>query len=261
MALNKEIWANDIQTLLLPDNSFITKGTDYSVFADNNKIHIPVEAGEVNTEKDRSVLPGTVAQSDDTEKVITMHHYTTDPVSVFNPEDVELSYDKRQVITKKIADSLNKKMAESALEALLTIGAQNGTASTSIVTVLRNVAKTFDQGDYPEEDRFVLLNAESYSKLLKELTDAQANAFLAVADAKSGVIGQIFGLNILTRSSFGSNSTAVAVAWHKRDYMFALAPVQTYTSEGDPTFYGTVLSASARFGCYVPEATQPATGD
>ena len=130
MALNKEIWANDIQTLLLPDNSFITKGTDYSVFADNNKIHIPVEAGEVNTEKDRSVLPGTVAQSNDTEKVITMHHYTTDPVSVFNPEDVELSYDKRQVITKKIADSLNKKMAESALEALMTIGAQNGTAST-----------------------------------------------------------------------------------------------------------------------------------
>ncbi|MCR4559020.1 MAG: hypothetical protein K5685_03000 [Bacteroidales bacterium] len=249
MALNKEIWANDIQQMLLPDNSFVTKGTDYSVFADNNKIHIPVESGEINTEIDRKVLPGTVTKSDDTEKVIVMHHYTTDPVRVFNPEDIELSYDKRQVITRKIAESLNNKIAESALQALLEIGEYHG---TDILADLRSIAKKFDEGDYPEADRFVLLSAESYSNLLKKLTDTQTNAFLNVANAQSGIIGQIFGLNVMKRSTLGANK-ATAVAWHKRDYMFALAPVQTYADENNPSYYGTVLSASTRFGCYVPE--------
>ncbi|MBQ3658007.1 MAG: hypothetical protein II956_14395 [Bacteroidales bacterium] len=257
MALNKEIWANDIQEMLLPDNSFVTKGTDYSVFADNNKIHIPVEYGKVNTEIDRAVLPGTVTASNDTEKVIVMHHYTTDPVRVFNPEDVELSYDKRQVITRKIAESLNQKIAENALEALLKLGEKNG---AKILPLLRDIAKEFDEGDYPETDRFVLLSAESYSNLLKELTDVQTNAFLGVANAETGIIGNIFGLNILKRSTLGA-SKAAAVAWHKRDYMFALAPVETYTDENNPTFYGTILSASARFGCFVPESAAPSTGD
>lgn len=257
MALNKEIWASDIQTLLLPDNSFVTKGTDYSVFADNSKIHIPVEYGSVNTEVDRKVLPGTVTKSDDTERVIVMHHYTTDPVRIFNPEDVELSYDKRQVITKKIADSLNTKIAESALQELLKKGEWNG---TDILADLRSIAKQFDMGDYPETDRYVLLSAESYSALLKKLTDNQTNAFLSVANAETGVIGQIFGLNIMKRSTLGQTK-ATAVAWHKRDYMYALSPVETFASENDPTFYGTVLSASARFGCWCPENEPQETGD
>ncbi|MBR4326283.1 MAG: hypothetical protein IKP73_12230 [Bacteroidales bacterium] len=259
MALNKEIWASDIQQMLLPDNSFVTKGTDYSVFADNSEIHIPVEYGSVNTEIDRNVLPGTVTQQSDTERVIVMHHYTTDPVSVFNPEDVELSYDKRQVITRKIADSLNAKIAQTALATLAQFGSKTG---SKVLTVLRDIAKDFDKGDYPEQDRYVLLSADSYSALLKELTDAQTNSFLAVANAQNGIIGQIFGLNILKRSTLG-DASAVAIAWHKRDYMYALAPVQTFASEGDPTFYGAVLSASARFGCYVPEpaSDEPANGD
>ncbi len=256
MALNKEIWVNDIQPLLLPDNSFLTKGTDYSAFADNHNIHIPVEYGSVNTEIDRAVLPGAVTVSNDTENVITMHHFTTDPVRLFNPEDVELSYDKRSVIVRKISEGLNKKIAEYALSQLRTIGAKTG---NNITTILRGVAQEFDQGDYPEQDRNVLLSAESYAKLLKELTDTQTNAFLSVANASTGVIGQIFGLNVFKRSSLGGD--AAAIAWHKRDYMFALAKPEVYSNENDPTFYGTILSASARFGCFVPAQEDGPIGD
>ena len=252
MALNKEIWVNDIQEALLPDNSFVTKGTDYSVFADNHQIHIPVEYGNVNVEIDRTVLPGTVGVQNDTEKVITMHNFTTDPVRVYRPEDVELSYDKRSVIVKKITDGLNQKIAEHALGILRSIGAQTG---TNILTILRNVAKTFDEGDYPEADRYVLLSADSYSKLLKELTDAQTNAFLNVANAATGVIGSIFGLNILKRSTLGEN--VPAIAWHKRDYFYAISKPEVFSNESDPTFYGSVLSAAARFGAYAPQTTTP----
>ena len=258
MALNKEIWVNDIQRLLVPDNSFLTKGTDYSAFADNHNIHIPVEYGSVNTEIDRAVLPGTVTVSNDTEKVITMHHFTTDPIRLFNPEDVELSYDKRSIVVDKIAEGLNRRIAEYALTQLRAIGAKTG---TNITTILRGVAQEFDEGDYPEQDRYVLLSADSYAKLLKELTDTQSNAFLSLANASTGVIGQIFGLNVFKRSSLGGN--AAAIAWHKRDYMYALSKPEVYTDESNPQFYGTILSASARFGCFVPtqEGDGGTTGD
>lgn len=257
MALNKEIWVSDIQELLLPDNSFVTKGTDYSAFADAHTVHIPVEAGNVNVEIDRSVLPGTVGVSNDAEQAIIMHHFTTDPVRCFRPEDVELSYDKRSVLTKKIADSLNNKIAEYALSILGQIGGGAVASNAKVMDKLRAAALAFDKGDYPEADRYVLLSADAYSKLLKELTDAQTNAFLQVADAATGVIGGIYGLNILKRSSVGENIDYIA--WHKRDYMFALGDTEVYTQENAPEYYGTILSASARFGAYVP-ASEPAQG-
>ena len=248
MALNKEIWVNDIKEQLLPDNTFVTKGTDYSAFADNHQIHIPVETGLINVEKDRSVLPGTVTTSNDTEAVITMHHFTTDPVRVYNPEDVELSYDKRRVITEKIAKSLNQKIAEEAISSLAfpTVGIYP--EDNNMLNVLKSQALYFDNCDYPESGRYVLLAATFYNMLLSNLTDVQTNAFLACADATTGVIGKIFGLNIMKRSSLGEN---VAFAlWHESDYNFALSDVEIFTQENAPEYYGTVISASARFGVY-----------
>ena len=201
-------------------------------------------------EKDRSVLPGTVTTSNDTEAVITMHHFTTDPVRVYNPEDVELSYDKRRVITEKIAT-----------EAITAIAAYKGgaiAANAKVLDILREQAQAFDEGDYPESDRYVVLSAAAYAKLLKELTDAQTNAFLACADAESGVIGNIFGLNIMKRSTIADN--VAYIAWHKSDYNFALGDVEIYTQENAPEYYGTVISASARFGAYLPPVEQQGNG-
>lgn len=248
MALNKEIWVNDIKEQLLPDNTFVTKGTDYSAFADNHQIHIPVETGLINVEKDRSVLPGTVTTSNDTEAVITMHHFTTDPVRVYNPEDVELSYDKRRVITEKIAKSLNQKIAEEAISSLTYASAGIYPEDNNMLNVLKGQALYFDDGDFPESGRYVLLTATAYSMLLNNLTDVQTNAFLACADATTGVIGKIFGLNIMKRSSLGEN--LAFVSWHESDYNFALSDVEIFTQENAPEYYGTVISASARFGVY-----------
>lgn len=258
MALNKEIWVEDIKEQLLPDNTFVTKGTDYSAFADNHQIHIPVETGLINVEKDRSVLPGTVTTSDDTEAVITMHHFTTDPVRVYNPEDVELSYDKRRVITEKIAKSLNQKIATEAITAIAAYKGGAIAATAKVLDILREQAQAFDEGDYPETDRYVVLSAAAYAKLLKELTDAQTNAFLACADAETGVIGNIFGLNIMKRSTIADN--VAYIAWHKSDYNFALGDVEIYTQENAPEYYGTVISASARFGAYLPPVEQQGNG-
>ena len=124
-------------------------------------------------------------------------------------------------------------------------------ANAKVTDILRTVALEFDRRDYPEADRYVLLSAEAYSKLLKELTDAQTNAFLAVANASTGVIGGIFGLNILKRSTVGEDYNVIS--WHKRDYMYALGPTEIYTQENAPEYYGTIISASVRFGAYTFE--------
>jgi len=250
MALNKEIWVNDIKEQLLPDNTFVTKGTDYSAFADNHQIHIPVEVGLIDVEKDRTQFPASVTTSNDTEHVITMHNFTTDAVRISNPTDVELSYDKRRVITEKLAKSLNQRFIEDALFQIVA-GTEDKVLyeNDSTIEYLINVVKWFDEHNYPETDRYVLLSANAYSTLLKQLSEVQTNAFLSCADLKTGVIGNIFGLNIMKRSIAGAEGAGVpAVFWHKRDYYFALSDLEIYTQENAPGYYGTVLSASVRFG-------------
>jgi hypothetical protein len=249
MALNKEIWVNDIKEQLLPDNTFVTKGTDYSAFADNHQIHIPVEANLVEVQSDRTQFPASVTTSHDAEHEITMHHYTTSPVRIVNPADVELCYDKRRVITEKLAKSLNQRFAEDALFVLAGRTREIVPADPSTIKYLTDVALYFDEFDFPETDRYVLLSASAYNHLLKELSEVQTNAFLASADLKTGVIGNIFGLNIMKRSHVNDGAADVmGCFWHKRDYYFALGDIEIYTQENAPEYYGTVISASVRFG-------------
>ena len=40
MALNKEVWLNQIQEGFYPDDSFLNKLSNYDAFVENNKIHI-----------------------------------------------------------------------------------------------------------------------------------------------------------------------------------------------------------------------------
>ena len=249
MALNKEIWVNDIQEMLLPDNSFLTKGIDYSAFADAHTIHIPVEDGLVNVEVDRDTLPGTVTTTTEQCNEIDMHHFTTDPVRIYRPEDVELSYDKRRLVTEKIAKSLNNKIADDVLILLANhrnFGEIEPTPSVKKALLL--IANFFDQNNYPEQDRYVLMSADAYAELLNELSEVQNSAFLACADMKAGVVGQIYGLNILKRSVIVRDSPIEILAWHKSQYSFAIGPVEVYSQENAPEYYGTILSASVRFG-------------
>lgn len=252
MALNKEIWASDIQEMILPDNSFLTKGTDYSAFADAHTIHIPVENGLVNVEIDRDTLPGTVTTTTEQCKEIDMHHFTTDPVRIYRPEDVELSYDKRRLVTEKIAKSLNNMIADYALERLRVETYPITLSETpSARKALLALAKNFDQCNFPEQDRYVLMTADAYSALLNDLSEVQTSAFLACSDMKAGVVGQIYGLNILKRSKINpTGDPAQMLAWHKSQYCFALGPVEVYSQENAPEYYGTILSASVRFGAF-----------
>ena len=252
MALNKEIWANDVQELLLPDNTFVTKGTDYSTFADAHTIHIPIEADLINVEKDRGELPGTVRTTSELCKEIDMHHFTTDPVRLFRPEDVELCYDKRRLVTENMAKSINESIAEYVtgqfhiFSTNITLSQETPSARKALLAL----AKRFDQNGYPEQDRYVLMSADAYSALLNELSEVQTSAFLACADMKTGVVGQFYGLNILKRSFLGSVGSAEMYAWHKSQYSFALGPVEVYLQENAPEYYSTILSASTRFGVH-----------
>jgi hypothetical protein len=254
MALNKEIWVNDIREFLLPDNTFVTKGTDYSAFADNHQIHIPLGTSFVETEKDRTQFPASVSALNESEDVITMHHFTTNPVRIFNPEDVELSFDKRSVITKRLAESINQSIALEVVNTISAISGHSVPPDDNVLELMREIALEFDHACVPESGRYVMMNATAYSKLLKNLTDVQTNAFLACADLKSGVIGNIYGLNVMKNfyvtGAQQNNISVDIIYWHKDDYYFALSDVEIYSQENAPEYYGPVISASVRFGAF-----------
>ena len=40
MALNREVWIDQVKEGFYPDDSFLQKVTDYSQFVDHNRLHI-----------------------------------------------------------------------------------------------------------------------------------------------------------------------------------------------------------------------------
>ena len=40
MALNREVWIDQVKEGFYPDDSFLQKATDYSQFVDHNRLHI-----------------------------------------------------------------------------------------------------------------------------------------------------------------------------------------------------------------------------
>ena len=253
MSIQKEIWSNEIHTKLFPDNSFMTKGTNMSHLADYHKIHIPIDTTTIGVEKNRATFPAEVKrQTFDTED-IEMHHYSTDPQHILNPETVELSFNERNVITTNMAESLNKAIADQMLNALVENISNKALAESSVIASIDTLAQFFDEDDYPDEGRYALLTAEKYHLLLSELTDAQTNAFLNVADASTGVLGKLYGINILKRSSLfteGKFSSVGIIGWHQRDLYYAVSPVEVFHSQGLAPYYGDVISSAVRAGAF-----------
>lgn len=257
MSIQKEIWSNEIHTKLFPDNSFMTKGTNMSHLADYHKIHIPIDTTTIGVEQDRATFPAEVKRQTFDTEYIEMHHYSTDPQHILNPETVELSFIERNVITTNMAESLNKAIADQMLNALVKNVSNKTLEPSSVIVSIDMLAQYFDKADYPDEGRYALLTAEKYHQLLAELTDGQSNAFLNVANVSTGVLGKLFGINILKRSSLftqGEFSRVGLIGWHQRDLYYAVSPVEVFHSQGLAPYYGDVISSAVRAGAYCKNA-------
>lgn len=250
MALQKEIWLEHLVANLFPDNSFLARSYNADQFVKAGKVvHIPNAGAKQTASVGPISRPKVANEQTDTELTFQIKEIYTDPVYIQNADKYELSYDKRATVLAATKSALGDKVAEEMLKAWIPSEedrlVQLGAATFGRKDVLKAATK-LNSEDIPMEGRYLLLSAKAYEELLGDLTEAQANAFLSTADAAKGIVGKLYGFEVMLRSSLPNE--AIGLAWHKDYVCRALGEHQMFAQENDPLYYGDVISFIVRAG-------------
>lgn len=280
MALQVEIWVKSIIEGLFASNTFAARSVDHSEFVNNKTVHVPNAGAAPNVEKNRTVFPASVTKREDVDLTYDMDEYTVDPVRISHAEQVELSYNKRESIVRQsrrklaqdIYDSIIYDWIPEGVKAVETLGAavaahiKGATGNRKLMTkkTVEELQTIFDEQDLPEEGRCILLDARMYNQLMNSMTDAEQNNFLNCADPARGVIGKYLGFDFYKRSKVAKAATdgtvkpwsaadaatdcAAGLAWHEDCVSHALGESVLFDDEGNPLFYGDIISFLQRAG-------------
>ena len=281
MAVQKEIWQRTIVEGLFADNLFISRAVNDDMYVnEGKKVHIPNAGAPSGVELDRSVLPATVYKRTDQDVDYTLGELTTNPILIPYADMVELSYNKRN----SVIDQDRKELIFNACEAILkkwfpgpanvvnTTG-QGVPAWTPSATGLRKKITPADVAalqlrmnadNVPVTDRFLLLDANMYQQLLDGMTQTQAIGFFQAADVKRGVMGMLYGFEVMMRSTvyrfaadgtikdYGADGAATdqagGLAWQRESLSRALGEVKMFDQIDNPLYYGDVYSFLVRVG-------------
>lgn len=281
-----EVWANYIIERLWKDNQFLAHA-----FSDDDKVlagkvvHIPQPGSKPTVIKNRSSFPASAIRRTDTDIVYTLDEYTSDPTHIQDAEKVELSYDKINSVYGDHAGVLAEDVAGDAIfrwlqllpqtSIIKTSGANTtelltgatGTRKVFVHSDLRKAQKIMNKQNIPAEERFALLSADMADQLFESLSNTQYRDFSQYADAKEGIIGRLYGFNIMQRAevataelsgsdlvvnpygaAVGAGTRDVSFCWQKNAVARALGEVKFFENPDRAEYYGDVYSALLRFG-------------
>lgn len=282
MALNRQIWLSTIVENFYPDNSFMAKSIDDSEFVDNKTVHIPNAGKPSSVVINRSEKPAKIKERTDNDLTYDIDELTTDPIHLSDVDNVELSYNKRnsilandrQQLQKMAAQNLLYKWAGSLKTKIFTEGeARKAHTSATATGSRKKLTKAavmqamilFNKDDVPAENRFFLVDSIMYADLLEDLTDKELSAFLSCADASRGVLGKLYGFEIMQRSQVlrttangeallkweekdTATELAAGLAWQLDCVSRAIGDVKMFDDMGNPTYYGDIYSFLVRTG-------------
>lgn len=77
MALNKEVWIDQIKEGFYPDDSFLNKVSDHSEFVDNHKLHIASAGIDPQVLINNTTYPITVVGRGDEDNIIILDKFET----------------------------------------------------------------------------------------------------------------------------------------------------------------------------------------
>lgn len=288
MAIQKEIWQDHIEGNLFKNNEFLLASTDAGQYVLQGKVvHIPQAGATANIVKNRSSLPATVVQRTDTDVTYTLDEYTTDPILIPNAETFELSYNKRESVLSEYESSLRQTIADNMLidwspsgatglivrttgvSTATTLGGTTGNRAKFTVNDLKKAQLELNKQNVPMEGRYALISADMFQQLTDDMSATQYRDFSAAYDVKDGVLGRLFGFNIMMRSGVVSynNSTSPVVnaygatpnatdndgvlCWQISAVERAVGQILFFERIGDPTYYGDVYSVSVRMGARI----------
>ena len=281
MAVQKEIWQRTIVEGLFADNSFLSRAVNDDMYVNEGKrVHIPNAGAPSGVAINRDSLPATVYKRADTDVDYALDELTTNPILIPYADMVELSYDKRNSVIDQDRKELIFQAAEAMLakwlpadENIVPTTGMGVPAWTPSATGLRKAIRPADVAalqlrmnadNVPIEGRVLLLDANMYQQLLDGMTQTQAIGFFQAADVKRGVMGMLYGFEVMMRSTvyrFAYNGTLKAygdagaatdlaggLAWQRDSVSRALGEVKMFDKVDDPSYYGDVYSFLVRVG-------------
>lgn len=220
MALQKEIWINDIQENLYKNNDFMTRSMDDSGFAISYKtIHVPQAGANASVVADRSSFPGTITQRTDTELTYNMVQYSADPFLITDLESLQVSYDKRKSVMGQFIDTLTEVVANKTLYAwapsgaatrtVLTTGSDvsnalapsaTGTRKALTLTDILGAKAILDKdAGVPQTGRVMVIPSDIYNFQLLAIADVYQAQSYGMSALPTGVVNRIHGFDVYVR--------------------------------------------------------------
>ncbi len=278
-----ELWSSTLIEQLRPDNSFESLFTNDDMWVvGGDTVHKPKAGADPNVEVNRTTFPATISSKTDTDLKYSMSSFTSDPQVIRNIEQIQLVYNKRESMLRSHSEAIRQKFAKFLLWRILDVRLQTTTnVYTSVplptgnildttgaanVRNKKSVTKTdiihavglFNAKDVPSGDRYMLIPAEMYSDIQK-IDDFMTADKIGTANIPAGSIGQIYGVNVMMRStagvynnagvlqdynhSFAPTDNHAIVMWSKSGVSRAKGSIKIFLEEDKPDWYGTVMSA------------------
>lgn len=285
-AIYQEIWVDYIMQNLFKNSEFMVKCFDESdkVLA-GRVVHIPQAGAKPTVVKNRAIgSTATNVTRVDTDITYNLDDYTTDPTLITDAEANEISYDKIGSVLDEHLQTLRETIGDDLLIKWLTgipaaniIRTTGGAVATALApgatgtrlkflkADLKAAQNLFNKQNIPAEERYALFPTDLYSQLQEDSDLMQRDNALDM-NLKDGVVGRLYGFNLIERSStpvFTNASPPVVkalgaasattdnmsvVCWQKNAVAKALGSVKFFEALNDPNSYGDIYSALVKMG-------------
>jgi len=285
MALDVEIWKPWILDTLFKDNQFLNFARNADEYVLMGKVvHIPNAGSASGTSRNRTSLPATVTQRTDVDVTYALDEFTTDPRLISHAEKI-LSYDKMSsamgqdmgAITELVAEWVLYAWAPGATEStsyVRTTGANatahvtgaTGNRKVVVLADIKSLMTKFNKWNIPKNDRYLMLDSDMYQQLTDAMDATAYKDFSQYFDAKTGVVGKLYGFQIIERSTVLSYTNAATpvlrlpgaadlttangagLAWQKDYIERAIGTTNIFEDLNNPTYYGDIYSLLVNAG-------------
>jgi len=191
MAVQTEVWVQDIEETLYGSNTWLMRATNDSAYVNHKTVHVPRSGGAPTITKnlDHSTTPSTPALRADTTQDYNLNEYTTTPTKIPNIEQIQVSYSKRQSVLREHINAVEDRIALETLDSwtsgiaasdifrttgantgLLPSGATVGTRLKVTAADIALISARMDEEEVPAEGRICIMPAVMFHDLFADTT-------------------------------------------------------------------------------------------
>lgn len=272
MALNKQVWINQIKEGFYPERSFLNKVENFGDFVDNNTLHFPSAGIDPKVLINNTTYPIKTVGREDEDYAVVLDKFETENTLIRRPDAIEYSYDKSDSVIRQHRSTLQTTTARKAAHAfapskdttdtplVLTTGAAVRGRKRMKFEDLLALKERFDDALIPLEDRYIILHPRHVTDLLLE----DVKLFKELTDIKDGEPMKFAGFGCYQfpfmptyKENAGSwekvayddeqTEQFASVAFYAHEVMRADGEIYMYARYDDPEERGTIIGFDKRF--------------